>query len=51
MLCQEDSDFSCVVTAMARISMSATSDVYQDHLCVDKQLIFVAQSGVLDLPF
>ena len=40
--------FSRVVAAMAKNSTTATSNVYQLHFYVDKQLKFVAQTRILD---
>ena len=41
-------NFSHVVIIIAKISMTATSDVYQAHLYVSSQLIFVAQTRIFD---
>ena len=41
-LCHEGTDFSCVVTAMAKNSTTATSNAYQVHFYVSRKLLFVA---------
>ena len=46
MLCHEGADFSRVVTAMAKNSTTATSNVYHVHLHVSRQLLFVARTGI-----
>ena len=48
MLCHEGTDFFRVVTAMAKHFVTATSNVYQVHLHVRRQLLFVARMRIFE---
>ena len=47
-LCHQGADLSRVVTEIAKNSTTATSNVYQVHLHVSRQLLFVAQTRIFD---
>ena len=48
MLCHKGADFLRVVMEMAKNSMTATSNVYQVHIYVGRQLLRVAQTEIFD---
>ena len=48
MLYQEGANFSHVITAMAKNSTAATSNVYQAYFYVSRKLIFVTQMRIFD---
>ena len=48
MLCHDGADFSRIVTEIAKNSTTATSNVYQVHLHVGRQLLHVARKWIFD---